>query len=160
MQLQISGLSPDSNPFAWIWGRYVFGFNGTEHCQKCLKTKSSHPDITSFSSSVPIDLREDADYFYICAGGRPLSALANVHLVVKPQAGAVASAGSLYGVTFTIQDALAIRIRTLPLGWRGLDKGFTQCPNFQFGVQAYGYPARVDLVDRGPLVSTPDGRRL
>ena len=45
----------------------------------------------------------------------------------------------MYGVTFTIRDARALRIDRLPRGWMGLGKKFTDCRNFQFGVQMFGY---------------------
>jgi len=87
----------------------------------------------------------------------------NVHLVVKHRSGAIASVGSLYGVTFTIYDALAIRILPLPTGSFGLDAGFTECKNFQFGVQIYGYHPRRDVTlavqdpdSHAPAISTDE----
>lgn len=138
MELQINGLNLNANQFSSIWGRYVTGFNPAEHCQKCLN--KSGADIIEFATDVPIPLRTDAQYFYLCALGRPRSSASNVHLVVKPQMGAIATVGSIYGVSFTIRDAVSIRINALPIRWRGLTKRFTQCPNFQFAVQEFGYP--------------------
>ena len=63
----------------------------------------------------------------------------NVHLAVRPQQGAVASIGSVYGVTFTIRDAFALRVDRLPDGWMGLTAEYTRCRNFQFGVQQFSY---------------------
>ena len=45
----------------------------------------------------------------------------------------------MYGVTFTIRDAFALRIDRLPNDWMGLSPEFTTCRNFQFGVQQFGY---------------------
>ncbi len=155
MQLEINGLDLAANPFSSIWGRYVSGFHAEHHCQKCLKKVGD--DLTQFVTDVPMPLRTNSEYFYLCALGRPRSAASNVHLAVKSKEGSVASVGSLYGVTFTIRDALAVRIKTLPIGWRGLNKAYTQCPNFQFAVQSFGYPNPDGSLDFGQhwLISNP-----
>jgi hypothetical protein len=76
----------------------------------------------------------------------------NVHLAVQHRPGAVASIGSVYGVTFTIRDASAIRVDRLPRGWMGLEKEFTDCRNFQFGVQEFGYRPSISLAHPSDIV--------
>jgi len=84
-------------------------------------------------------LKTDSPYFYLFAMGRVPKHETNVHLAVRPQTGSVASIGSVYGVTFTIRDAFALRVDRLPDGWMGLGRDYTRCRNFQFGVQQFGY---------------------
>jgi len=90
-------------------------------------------------SDVDLDLLTDSPYFYLFAMGRVPKHDTNVHLAVRHQPGAIASIGSMYGATFTIHDAHALRVDRLPDGWLGLEPTFTRCRNFQFGVQQFGY---------------------
>jgi hypothetical protein len=85
-----------------------------------------------------IMLDQPMHYFYLFGMGRAPRRESNVHLALRPLAGSVASVGSVYGAIFTIYDAQAIRVDRLPDGWNGLDTLYTQCRNFQFGVQMYG----------------------
>jgi hypothetical protein len=118
---------------------YVDRFDPSHHCMDCLKgsrERRLHREIGDIES---LELSNDWPYFYLCGLGRAPRRDSNVHLAVSPRQGAVASVGSLYGVTFTIHDALALRVDRLPKRWMGLDKEFTDCRNFQFGVQQFGY---------------------
>ncbi|MFC6646865.1 hypothetical protein ACFQBQ_15015 [Granulicella cerasi] len=141
MRLVVSGLKTANYPFGAIWGRYVRDFDPSEHCQKCL-IGSAEPKIhRTLEDEAPIDLRGDFPYFYLFAWGNGDRSISNVHLPVRAHAGAVASIGSIYGVTFTLYDAIALRVDRLPDGWKGMNAKYTSCRNFQFGVHAF--PARV-----------------
>ena len=140
MMLEIRGLeTAEPKPrFVQLWGKYVTGFDQDKHCIFCLKGPKEaqlHREMASGDYS----LRDDTPYFYLFAMGRGYKRDTNVHLAVRYHAGAVASIGSMCGVTFTIRDAQAVRVDRLPLGWLGLDKLYTNCRNFQFGVQEFGY---------------------
>jgi hypothetical protein len=95
------------------------------------------------------DLEPNSDYFYLFAMGRVPKDQTNVHLAVRHRPGSVASIGSAYGATFTIRDALALRVDRLPENWRGLPPAFTTCRNFQFGVQEFGYRPSNGLIHPG-----------
>ena len=118
---------------------YVSGFKPERHCLECLKGRLEPQVNRTMQDRDDYVLQTDFPYFYLCAVGRVPRSDTNVHLAVRPQQGAVASIGSVYGVAFTIRDAFALRVDRLPDGWMGLPKEHTNCRNFQFGVQQFGY---------------------
>lgn len=136
MVLEIQGEQAAVDAFQWIWGQYVNGFDGSKHCLPCLKGVKEK-QVTAKMKERVIELRTDYPYFYLFAMGSGSKRLTNVHLPVQPFPGAVASTGSVYGVTFTITDAVQIRVDTIPNGWRNLPEPMTRCKNFQFGVQVF-----------------------
>jgi hypothetical protein len=138
MRLEVRGMATASQTFVQLWGMYVSGFKPEKHCIYCLKGKKE-PQLHREMEDGDYMLKTDAPYFYLFAMGRVPKHETNVHLAVRPQAGSVASIGSVYGVTFTIRDAYALRVDRLPDGWMGLGTDYTRCRNFQFGVQEFGY---------------------
>ena len=139
-----------SQQFLWLWGKHVTGFKQAEHCLACLRGPASEDAIKPQMVSGDYPLRATgAPYFYLCGVGRTEPGRTNVHLVVEPCPGAVASVGSVYGVTFIIRDARALRIDRLPKGWMGLGDLYTTCRNFQFGVQMFGYKAGLPAIAPG-----------
>lgn len=140
MVLEVQGLDQAKRKFVQLWGWHVSGFNQCKHCQDCLKGRRED-QINLRMVDDDYRLTTDAPYFYLFAGGHAPRRESNVHLAVKPHPGAVASVGSLYNVTFTIRDAITLRVDRLPKDWMGLDDSFTTCRNFQFGVQTFGYKA-------------------
>lgn len=146
MQLIVSGLDTARPNFKHLWGRYILGFKPRKHCIECFKSKVAS-DIKPTMKDGTYDLRDDlGDFFYLCGVGQPdlkrnpehlKKRFTNVHLAVRPLKGSVASIGSVYGVTFTITDAQAISIQTLPDNFQGLGKDHARCKNFQFGYQHY-----------------------
>ena len=138
MILEVRGMETASESFVQLWGKYVTGFRQEKHCIFCLKGPKED-QLRREIASGDYPLRGGFPYFYLFAMGHGYKRDTNVHLAVRPYPGAVASIGSMYGVTFTIRDAQAIRVDRLPRGWMGLDKLYTDCRNFQFGVQTFGY---------------------
>ena len=144
MRLEVRGMATASQTFVQLWGMYVRDFDSTKHCIYCLKGRKEtalHRQMTDGD----YELATDFPYFYLFAMGRGDRSISNVHLPVRPHPGAVASIGSLYGVSFTIRDAYVLRVDRLPNGWEGLGKEYTSCRNFQFGVQEFGYRPAVAL---------------
>ena len=138
MVLEVRGMATAKESFVQLWGKYVDGFRQDKHCIFCLKG----PKETKLHRAMVDDdypLRDSYRYFYLFAMGRGNRRETNVHLPVERCPGAVASVGSVYGVTFTIRDAREIRVNRLPRGWMGLGELYTNCRNFQFGVQEFGY---------------------
>jgi hypothetical protein len=148
MHLEVRGMATASQTFVQLWAMYVRDFDSTKHCMYCLKGRKEatlHRQMTDGD----YELATDFPYFYLFAMGRGDRSISNVHLPVRPHPGAVASIGSIYGVTFTVRDAYALRVDRLPDGWEGLDKDYTSCRNFQFGVQEFGYCPPTDPVLSG-----------
>jgi hypothetical protein len=145
MLLTISGLDAAPIRFRHLWGRYVLGFRPWKHCIGCFESK-----VAGVINPSMIDgdykLKDDVSYFYLCgvgqaetlrAGKEMSRKVTNVHLAVRPRLGSVAAIGSVYGVTFTIQNAHAIPIQPLPEGFMGLPTTHHRCKNFQFGYQIF-----------------------
>jgi hypothetical protein len=147
MLLEVRGLETAPQKFVQLWGVHVEGFRPDKHCIYCLKGRKE-VQIQRDMASGDYQLQNGAPYFYMFAMGRTPRRDSNVHLAVQPYPGAVASIGSLYGVTFTIRDARALRVDRLPSGWNGLDDSFTSCRNFQFGVHIFGYSRSESEDDR------------
>lgn len=138
MKLEVHGMESATEHFVTVWGMHVSGFKSDKHCLACLEGRKDLHLKRDMTDGV-YELANHAPYFYLFAWGRGNRRETNVHLAVRPQQGAVASVGSAYGVTFTICDAFALRVDRLPKGWMGLKDEQTQCRNFQFGVQQFGY---------------------
>lgn len=89
------------------------------------------------------NLDDSHEFFYLCGVGYRERHNTNVHLAVTPSAGSVAAVGSVYGVRFTIQNALAIQIKhpalleSPPHGLADLPRDHIRCKNFQFGCQVF-----------------------
>ena len=147
--MTVSGMSrcTDKRGFKALFGRYVFGFNPWTHCKDCLESRTAR-EITP--------KMEDGKYilgdhlFYLCAVGQKLSdkdhhddwpRQTNVHLAVRPRKGSRAAVGSVYGVTFVIEDAQAIPITRrdvkLVSGSEPAPAEHLNCKMFQFGYQMF-----------------------
>ena len=138
MLLEVRGMAKATQKFVQLWGVHVSGFEPEKHCMACLKGRTE-PAMHREMVDDDYPLMVDARYFYLFAMGRVPKRDTNVHLAVCPMQGSVASIGSVYGVTFTIRDAFALRVDRLPDGWMNLPRDHTSCRNFQFGVQYFGY---------------------
>jgi hypothetical protein len=154
MRLEVRGMATANQTFVQLWGMYVRTFDPTKHCIYCLKGRKEAA-VHRRMIDGDYELATDFPYFYLFAMGRGARSISNVHLPVRPHPGAVASIGSVYGVTFTICDAYALRVDRLPDGWEGLGKDYTSCRNFQFGVQEFGYRPPVDSVHSGDATAPP-----
>jgi hypothetical protein len=155
MLLEVRGMEQASQKFVQLWGVHVSGFRQDKHCIYCLKGRKEG-QLHRAMASGDYKLDTGAPYFYLFGMRRAPRRDSNVHLAVEPYPGAVASIGSLYGVTFTIRDARALRIDRLPKGWMGLDESFTSCRNFQFGVQVFGYRPEDAVPDIGDHSLIPE----
>jgi hypothetical protein len=119
MRLIVSELPPltDPNHFHALFGRYVYGYKPWTHCDSCF-VKRQETQINPKMKNGAIQLKDHL--FYLCGVGRSLSKRVhpqlarnstNVHLAVRPRKGSIAAIGSVYGATFTIEDAEAIPIK-------------------------------------------------
>jgi hypothetical protein len=117
--------------FKHLWGRYIIGFKPWTHCIGCFVKKEAKGILPNMTDG-EYALDDSYELFYLCGVGWSDRRNTNVHLAVRPRPGSIASAGSVYGVQFTITDAQAILIQDLPRGWKGLPDPHSQCKNFQF----------------------------
>lgn len=156
MLLTVSGLDVAPIRFKHLWGRYVLGFKPWKHCLACFETKVASP-ISPQMRDGEYSLSDEYGQFYLCGVGQNDSVrrgkdlaqkVTNVHLAVRPRKGSVAAIGSVYGVSFTIEDAQAIPIQPLPDGFQGLPEKHSRCKNFQFGYQVFQADAVGDLAPR------------
>lgn len=154
MHLEVRGMEKATGRFVQLWGMYVTGFNSDKHCIYCLKGKKE-ARLHRAMEDDSFDLESDTRRFYLFAMGRVPKRETNVHFAVQHQPGAVASIGSVYGATFTIRDAAAIRVDRLPDNWLGLPPKYTRCRNFQFGVQEFGYRPSNGLAHPGDHCLVP-----
>jgi hypothetical protein len=145
MELIVSGLPPvtEANRFGALFGRYVYGFNQWDHCDRCFLARQERK-VNPLMPNGPVQLRDEL--FYLCGVGRDLSpnkhpylarSSTNVHLAVRPRMGSVAAIGSVYGASFVVKDAEAIAIRPLPDGFQGLPTKHSRCKMFQFAYQMF-----------------------
>jgi hypothetical protein len=145
MQLIVSGLPAvtEANRFRALFGRYVYGFNQWDHCDRCFEARQERK-INPTMDNGTVALKDEL--FYLCGVGRDLSLKVhpqfarkstNVHLAVRPRKGSIAAIGSVYGASFVIEDAEAITIRPLPDGFQGLPKKYSRCKMFQFAYQMF-----------------------
>jgi hypothetical protein len=145
MELIVSGLPAvtEANRFHALFGRYVYGFNQWDHCDRCFQARQERK-VNPLMPNGPVELRDEL--FYLCGVGRDLSpnihrhlarSSTNAHLAVRPRKGSVAAIGSVYGASFVIKDAEAIGIRPLPDGFQGLPPKHSRCKMFQFAYQMF-----------------------
>ena len=152
MELTVTGLDAAPTKFKHLFGRYIKGFKPWTHCDRCFETNHATAIVPSMKDGA---YQLEDRLFYLCGVGQdvtkseeklhPESARrhTNVHLAVVPRKGSIAAAGSVYGVSFTIRDAEAIHIKTVPLGTYRLSEVHTNCKMFQLGHQLF----QVDNVD-------------
>jgi hypothetical protein len=110
MQLQVSGITPSTTPYRFLWGFYVRGFKPWHHCQPCFRGSRATGIFPKMQDGV-IELPGEADFFYLhgnAAGAEHSRGSLNLHLAVRPKRGATASIRPLNGALYTIHDAEAI----------------------------------------------------
>ena len=94
------------------------------------------------------DLMHRYPYLYICGVGRgPRHTLGgkNFHLALRHEEGAASTHGTYNGYSVAVQNAVALPIPELPVGWNGRDLETTRCKNFRFAVEYFGYPPRATI---------------
>ncbi|MBC7894945.1 MAG: hypothetical protein H7066_06010 [Cytophagaceae bacterium] len=133
--------------FRFLWGFYVDGYRSDRHCQTCFYGKAV-PGLTTRTeaSSTPLLLTamDRYPYAYICgvaSGPERMRAGRNFHLPLIYSAGESVEATTYTGFTFRAEDARLAPFAVLPDDWNGLERRHARCKNFQFAVQAFGYPA-------------------
>jgi hypothetical protein len=133
--------------YALIWAFYVRGFNPAKHCQFCfrgLRAPTFHSRNAASGVDIVLDRLDVSQVVYICGvakGPDDQRRHRNLHLPVRYQPGAVASATTYNGYTVQVQNAMALDIPPVEDGWHGLPAKHTRCKNFQFGLAQFGASA-------------------
>lgn len=137
--VQINGNGNTLDGYRYFWCKYVRGFKPDVHCAKCLVGPYSKVIRKGMAIGVPVTLNErtDFDYIYICGVSPKWST--NFHLALSVSPDAVVTEQMYNGRELVVTNARAIDIPALPDGFGGLNKRFTTCRNFQFGVKTYGF---------------------
>lgn len=126
--------------YPYFWIKAVTGFDPSNHCARCLK---GHYVFTGpkmcwqMNRAVSLDLK-GARLGYIC-GVTTRGWATNLHIPFRPKLGSVVEAELPNRQQLRLVDAEKLDIRPLPNGWKGFDRSFTTCRNFQFGVQYFGH---------------------
>ncbi len=125
----------------WVlWLRYVRGFDGSQHCAKCLVSTSDrrvHKGMLC-DTDIPLDYGAiENPYTYLCGVSAQLKYENNLHLPMLYAPGKTAQAVTHTGDIVTVSNMEALSITALPDGFRGLSRKFTTCRNFQFGVEFF-----------------------
>ena len=126
--------------FQYWWAKAVIGFNQERHCARCLKG----PFLRPAGLGVPMNIAmrfvvpDDAVCLYFCgvsSDGRKH----NFHAPLAHAPGERVVLPMFGDQVFVAEDARLLPITPLAEGFGGLTKEFWKCPNFQFGVQQFGY---------------------
>lgn len=141
-------------PWAYFWGWYVTGFDPKQHCQKCFFGWRSNKVKNGMSLRGPIVLDEhpDADFFYLCGGDIDWKYDKNFHLALRHNPEFDTKARMPTGGRVLVTNSEYIEIPHLEVGFNGMDRKFTTCRNFRFGVAAYQLG-----LDGRPLRPNSDG---
>lgn len=131
--------------FRFFWAFYVNGFNQAVHCQPCFRGSLSPQFNTRTVRSgqlYTMNERKSFPYLYICGVGTGRDDLLyqkNFHLPVRYKEGGREVRQTYNDYTITVENAEALPIPKLELGWKGLPKKTTNCKNFQFCVEYFGW---------------------
>ena len=131
--------------YKYLWGKYVTGFNGAEHCAKCLKGKWTNHLGLYPKLDTPLIFNEcdGWDYLYVC-GVDKRGYNYNLHAPLRFLENSVVEITAYSGVKFKFINAELLEIPELPDGFLNYDKSYTTCRNFRFGFFKY----REHLLDK------------
>ena len=133
--------------FSLIWAFYVKGFIPEKHCQFCfkgLRAPNFHSRNAASGVDIVLDRLDISPVVYICGvakGPEDERKYRNLHLPVRFEPGASASATTYNGYQVEVTNAVALPIPAVPDGYNGLRTRHTRCKNFQFGQSYFGATA-------------------
>ncbi len=130
--------------FSLTWAFYVKGFIPEKHCQFCfkgLRAPNFHSRNAASGVEIILDRLDVSEIVYICGvamGPEDQRKYRNLHLPVRYEPGATASATTYNGYTVDVANARALPIPPVPDGYKDLPTHHTRCKNFQFGLAQFG----------------------
>lgn len=129
-----------------LWLKYVNGFDGMQHCARCLIGPYSKRVRKDMLTNTKLTLDESTfrpDCLYLCGVAMRGGWSANLHLAFVAEAGCTAEVTASNGDRFVVHNARSLDIPDLPDGFGGLSKAFTTCRNFRFGLARYAPQPRL-----------------
>ena len=137
------GRGPRVVGYPYLWVKNVVGFDARFHCAKCLRgqfLKQSNDWVPPPNVRTEYELGPKARAIYICGVSRRGYEF-NLHAPCVPAPGAPQiSIPMTDGQWLLLENAAVEPIPLLPEGFKGLQKAYWSCRNFQFGVAVFGYP--------------------
>ena len=158
MQLNVSGITPATTRYRFLWGFYVRGFKPWHHCQHCFRGSRAEGITPNMQDGI-VELPEQTDFFYLhgtAAGPVSSRRERNLHLAVRPKRGAVTFVRPHDGALFTIYDAEAIEIQPPLLDLAPLGPNWMNCKNLRFAAQVYDAPLLGPNAARTPILRLRD----
>jgi hypothetical protein len=138
---------PLSGQFSYFWGKWVVGFDDSQHCAKCLVGSYEKMINKELEGGDQLDLPcSQGAILYLCGVSRPYRYQNNFHLVLEACEGESVRKRLYNGMEFEVQGAKALSFdgaaakRLFP----AKGKSFLTCRNFQFAAQHFG------KADEGP----------
>lgn len=132
--------------FRSMWAFYVNGYNPDKHCQPCFRgSRVPHfctPTATS-GQRLEFDRMGRQPYLYICgvgSGRKDQLKEQNLHFPLVYAEGSFAEKTTYNGYRFRAENARLFDVPELPEGFQRKSREHSRCKNFQFAVEAFGYP--------------------
>ena len=141
--------------YPYLWIKAVTGFCRTEHCARCLKgpfLKPTNDWAPPPNVRTAYALPRNAVALYICGVSRRGYQF-NLHapVALADDDAPRIEMPMIDDQSLLVEHAKLLDIPPLKERWKGLDRTFTTCRNFQFGVAHFGYP-RSKPVKQGSLL--------
>lgn len=132
--LAVLGQDEHLSGFRFWWLKSVVGYDTSVHCARCLRGKYDRRVNRTMRLNQPVELV--GDLVYLC--GVSPRWINNFHAAIAYEEGGVVEVPTYNGMTCRFENGRLIPIQPLEPGFRGLDRTFTTCRNFQFAVQMSG----------------------
>lgn len=122
-----------SQPFSYLWLKYVHGTDLSVHCAKCLLGEYEsriHTNSPEFSN---IRLRP-APYYYLCGVSKPYVWSRNFHLAFREKEGSMLEV-KRNGIHIILQNAEEVKFSQTdvdPADPHARHKAYFTCRNWQF----------------------------
>jgi hypothetical protein len=131
--LKVTVLGPGEtlSGFRYWWLKSVQDYDLSVHCARCLRGPYDRRIGRAMLLNQPVELR--GDLVYLCGVSPRWST--NFHAAAERVPGETFDVPTYNGLTVRFENGRQIPIEPLPDGYRGMDKTFTTCRNWQFAVQ-------------------------
>jgi hypothetical protein len=127
--------------FHYFWGKWVQGFDPTEHCARCLLGDFEKAISPAWKTGDELEIAcKPGEILYVCGVAEPYNWSKNFHLPLRIGQGQFTKQLSnsmlirVSGATEILFDALSAREL-----YPRKDHRFLSCRNFQFGAHQFGF---------------------
>jgi hypothetical protein len=159
MKLHVSGITPSTTHYRFLWGFYVRGFKPWRHCQPCFRGTRAEGIHPGMQDGI-VELPKATDFFYLhgfAPGPKKFRGAFNLHLAVRPKDGSIATVHSRYGPAFTIYGAEEVVIQDPLVTQPQLGEDWTRCKNFRFAAQIYDAQVLGPTASRQSITAMREG---